>query len=82
MKETSNWRKLAIEVTPEKVSTFWEGKPLQERSLAELRQLCRGKIVGGEVKAPQFEFDLDGGLGLYVFQGKAFFRRVTIKPLD
>ena len=82
MKETSNWRKLAIEVTPEKVSTFWEGKPLQERSLAELRQLCRGKIVGGEVKAPQFEFDLDGGLGLYVFQGKAFFRRVTIEPLD
>jgi serine/threonine protein kinase len=75
------WRHLSVEVRPEKVNVFWEGEPLPELSRAELRQLCQSFVVGNKVLAPEFEFAPDGALGLYVSQGQASFRHVTIEPL-
>ncbi len=78
--QKNDWRKLAVEVTPEKVQLYWEGQPLQGLSPAELRNLCQ---QAGNVAAPaEYKFAPEGALGLYVFQGKASFRQVKVEPLD
>ena len=76
------WRHLSVEVRPEKVNVFWEGQALPELSRAELRKLGQSIVVGNEVVVPEFEFAPDGAVGLYVSQGKASFRHVTIEPLE
>jgi serine/threonine-protein kinase len=76
------WRRLSVEVRPEKVNVFWEGQALPELSRAELRKLGQSIVVGNEVVVPEFEFAPDGAVGLYVSQGKASFRHVTIEPLE
>jgi hypothetical protein len=76
------WRRLSVEVRPEKVNVFWEGQALHELSRAELRQLCQSWVVDNKVMVPEFEFAPDGAVGLYVSQGKASFRHVTIEPLE
>jgi hypothetical protein len=76
------WRHLRVEVRPEKVNVFWEGQALPELSRAKLRELCQSWVVGNKVVVPEFEFAPDGAVGLYVSQGKASFRHVTIEPLE
>jgi len=76
------WRHLSVEVRPEKVNVFWEGQALPELSRAKLRELCQSWVVGNKVMVPEFEFAPDGAVGLYVSQGKASFRHVTIEPLE
>jgi serine/threonine-protein kinase len=76
------WRHLSVEVRPEKVNVFWEGQALPELSRAELRELCQSIVVGPKVVVPEFEFAPEGAVGLYVSQGKASFRHVTIEPLE
>ena len=76
------WRRLRVDVRPEKVNVFWEGQALPELSRAELRQLCQSWVVDNKVMVPEFEFAPEGAVGLYVSQGKASFRHVTIEPLE
>jgi hypothetical protein len=92
-KSPSEWRRLDVEVTPERIKTFWGG------------QLMEFKPAGQNVNDPETEIDgcdprvileraahltagsglltqtLSGGLGLYVEKGIAAFRFVEVKPL-
>jgi serine/threonine-protein kinase len=85
------WRVLAVEVAPERVRAFW-GEPPQlvgevvpgdlvkefNKQLDWVRKKRPGEGRGRGV-AP--EFLPRGGLGLYVMQGSASFRRVSVEPL-
>jgi serine/threonine-protein kinase len=84
------WRALMLEVTPQGVRGFWEGR--------EIGLLAAGDYVAATTtsrdvwrKDPQlapfvegFEpvFAPRGSLGLYVLQGSASFRNVVVEPLD
>jgi serine/threonine-protein kinase len=77
------WRKVAVEVTPEKIRVFWEGHLIGELSRKELMRTARNDIekqpLANMNTTPQFP--ARGGLGLFVYNGSASFRRVTIEPL-
>jgi hypothetical protein len=80
------WRQLALEVTPELVRAYWGGRPdsfahgLRSTLLDQVRQ---GVAAHPPPLRPASEPALafDGGLGLFVHQGAAAFRRVVLKPL-
>lgn len=75
------WRRVAVEVTPEKIQVFWEGQALKELDRGELRKLAQPMMLGNEIITPEFIFDSEGALGLYVDAGKASFRQVVFEPL-
>jgi serine/threonine-protein kinase len=80
-KSTARWRHLSVEVRPEKINVFWENQPLKETFRADLPKLCR-IFDGKKFVASDFEFAPEGALGLYLLNGKASFRQVTIEPLE
>jgi hypothetical protein len=76
------WRKLAVEVTADKVRVFWEGKAIGEVSSEQLRKVSREVLTDplDPMKPPAG--DAPGvALGLYVHRSTAAFRRVVIEPL-
>jgi serine/threonine-protein kinase len=68
----SDWRTLAVEVTPAQVCVSWENEPLPPVTRAQLLELARFMDM---------EFVPWGGLGLYVNCGKASFRNGTLVRL-
>jgi serine/threonine protein kinase len=81
-KPTPNlWRRLAVEVTPERIRAFWRDELIGELPLATLRFI--GKAMPGAPAGlnPAFEFAPDGALGLYVYRGEAAFRNIVVEPL-
>jgi serine/threonine-protein kinase len=75
------WRRIGVEVTPEKIRAFWRDELIGELPLAMLLQLGRSMPRDPVGLNPQFEFAPDGALGLYVFRGQAAFRNVVVEPL-
>jgi serine/threonine-protein kinase len=75
------WRRIGVEVTPEKIRAFWRDELIGELPLAMLLQLGRSMPLDPAGFSPQFEFAPDGALGLYVFRGQAAFRNVVVEPL-
>jgi serine/threonine-protein kinase len=85
------WRCLAVEVTPERVRTFWENKPMEgsdwktEFIAQKSRQAIEMQIKLGvlpvaiEDVVPQVR--PRQGLGVMVFQGAAKFRNAVLQPL-
>jgi hypothetical protein len=81
------WRTLAVDVSPAGVEALWspEGGALeavQEASAGTLRRYVasRKKFPVAMPEVPT-EFRPRSGLGLYVYGGKASFRRVVVQPL-
>jgi len=81
--KTPDWRRLAVEVTPESVRLFWDDdKPFRVMTIAEVRELGEAWKPQGKVIFPEIDFDPEGALGLYVYRGQAAFRNVVVRPLD
>ncbi len=81
------WRKLAVEVSPQGVTAFWwhvpEGRWQRVDHLPAARLEKRLNYL--RQKHPDMagvpgDFRPRLGLGLYIFQGKASFRRIALVP--
>ena len=81
--QESPWRSLAVEVTPDTVEAFWDGKSIG--SLGTIIQPNETSsllnIIAPKKEKLMYQFAPRGALGLYVFSGKASFRNVVIEPL-
>jgi hypothetical protein len=76
------WRTLTLEVTPETIRAFWDGRPAGMVTWDRLREM--GDFIQDHLPAAEqvpAEFRLRGGLGLYVRRGAASFRRAAVEPL-
>jgi hypothetical protein len=82
-----HFRRVALDVTPDQVRAFWEGKPAWTASLTQIRQTIAQTQSQLREESPQHPFaafdplfDVRKGLGLYVSNGVAAFRNVTFTP--
>jgi tRNA A-37 threonylcarbamoyl transferase component Bud32 len=84
------WRELAVEVTPAGVWGFWGGQPMGILTAEEMVDHTTEHLRTEQKLHPSEPFGRGvfpvyaprGGLGLYVQQGAASFRRVVIEPLE
>jgi serine/threonine protein kinase len=76
-----HWRRLAVEVSPESVVVFWEGKRLAEIPWQELQFPEKLVPPGTPVPEPPLTLGPGGGIGLYLSQGEASYRNVALEPL-
>jgi tRNA A-37 threonylcarbamoyl transferase component Bud32 len=74
------WRKIAVEVTRDEVSVFWEGNNLTKVPREELTKRTAW-LLADEPSEVKPEFTSRRPLGLYVSRGAASFRQVTVEPL-
>jgi hypothetical protein len=87
---SKEWRELMVEVSPSGVRGTWDGKSmglltgeqLVDRSNKILRDLRKNLPEPPFGKDLQFVYSPRGGLGLYVQNGTAAYRRVVIEPLE
>src|SRR5262249_54783860 len=85
-----DWRSLAIEVTPRAIRSFWDGRLACELPFADLMEKSRSAQQEYNRQQPNSAFADEnisnfsprGGLGLFVSDGSASFRRVVIEPLN
>jgi serine/threonine protein kinase len=76
-----HWRRLAVEISPETVVVFWEGKRLAEIPWHELQFPEKLVPPGTPVPQPPLTLGPNGGIGLYLSQGEASYRNVVLEPL-
>jgi hypothetical protein len=84
------WRQLAVEVSPERIRAFWEGKCIDEPGLAELNRdgerwlKTQLKLMPNlaALKDVRPQFAPRQPLGLFVHDGAASFRNVVVEPLS
>jgi serine/threonine-protein kinase len=77
-----NWRKLAVEVTPNMLRCFWEGELIGALGKADRIEHGRTLLLHRPIlKEARFEFPPRGGLGLYLDESSASFRNVVVEPL-
>jgi serine/threonine-protein kinase len=79
------WRDLGLEVTPEQITAFWEGERTGTVPRTQLQEFFN-RVNGPYDRqryAPELhpEFGPRGGLGLFVRQGWASFRDISVEPL-
>jgi eukaryotic-like serine/threonine-protein kinase len=88
--EPMPWRTLEVEVAPEWIKTFWEGKVIKtswwEDEEADGVEPKKVLELASRLQMPGLPIDpreltLGDGIGLYVEQGIAAFRSVVIEPL-
>jgi hypothetical protein len=77
------WRKIAIEVRPNSVKTFWEGNSIANTPRKELRtaEMLLNAMPGPAPHDTRPKFVPGDGLGLFVSLGVASFRNVTIEAI-
>jgi hypothetical protein len=84
------WRELMVEVTPDGIKGFWSGKVFGQLSSPLLLEFTNKYLAGIRKEQANDPFARDfepiyaprGGLGLFVSDGSASFRRVVIEPLE
>jgi hypothetical protein len=77
------WRHIAVEVRPDSIKVFWEGKCVGTTTHGNL--LASARPLTAKPEDPlRFgpKFDPRGGLGLFVNYGVASFRNVLIQPIQ
>lgn len=74
-------RKIAIEVTPEKVVAFWEGKRIGEVAWTSLQAQARALAAREPTGKAAGELDPGGGAGLSVTSGIAAFLKLSVEPI-
>ena len=75
------WRKLAIEVTTEKVRAFWEGSLLGEIGRSQINRSADNMLrARPDARTIRARFAARDALGLYVNKCTAAFRNVVIEP--
>ncbi len=81
------WRRIMVEVTPDRVQAFWENAPGDVEKVTEVSAgLVRANFLehmrgNGELAVLGPDYSPRGGLGLYINEGKALFRDVVVEPL-
>jgi serine/threonine-protein kinase len=82
VRQPHTWRKIAVEVSPERIKAFWENQLVGELSRIELMKLAED-LISEPVALEDLKPDLParGALGLYVFGATASFRSVVVEPL-
>jgi serine/threonine-protein kinase len=80
------WRTLTVEVSPERVQAYWGDEPagrVGEIPAQEWAEHLNGGASGAPPipPVPSPQFSPRGGIGLYVENGSASFRRVVVGPL-
>jgi hypothetical protein len=81
--EKEVWRKVQVEVSPQIIRIFWDNKCVASAPRADVNIDLLPLI--NRLEEPldsQPRFAPRGGLGLFVGQGAASFRNVTVQPLD
>jgi serine/threonine-protein kinase len=85
-----DWRSVAVEVSPDVIRIFFDDKPvgeispawIEERNRVKLRQVREREPGNAALAGLVPELDLQGALGLYLFESYASFRNVRFEPLD
>jgi serine/threonine-protein kinase len=75
------WRRLAVRVAPEGLQVWWEGQCIGTADRDFIIKRARHVLADNPELHPNKEFLPAGGLGLYVENGGASFRRVHVEPL-
>jgi serine/threonine protein kinase len=77
------WRPIAVEVRPKTIKVFWKGRCIATTPRATLMGDARPLIARPDQPLPPNspQFAPRGGLGLFVSQGVASFRNVTVEPI-
>lgn len=86
--ENTDWRDLALIVTPQGITAEWEGKRF-ELSIAQISESFARERSYYQLHHPQhpwlkieqLNFDPRGGLGLFVYGGSAAFCSASVIPL-
>ena len=73
------WRRLAVQVTPEKIQFSWDQQIFREITPAALGKFGEAWEAGDQ---PEIKFDPHGPFGLVVYKGKASFRNIIVEPVD
>ncbi|HVS38253.1 MAG TPA: protein kinase, partial [Gemmataceae bacterium] len=80
----ATWRKLVLEVRPDRIRVSWDGAEAQEISIRDLMDNTNGPLSSDAAfpdPPPPPPFNPGGGLGLYLEDGNAWFRNVVLQPL-
>jgi serine/threonine-protein kinase len=85
-----DWRQLVVEVTPEGVEGFLDGKPVGKLPASRWEEETQDAVASKRASDPNASwfqglgpaYSPGGGVGLYVYRGSASFRRVVVGPLD
>jgi hypothetical protein len=79
------WRKLAVEVTAQRVRTYFWADPAGQPQLAdEVPAAELEKALLQQNRRPAgvpTDYRPDAGIGLYVLRGEAAFRHIVLEPL-
>jgi hypothetical protein len=84
------WRRLEVEVTPDGVEGFWEGRSLGKVLTAQWADCTERMLTTSRTLNPPAPYPPDlrpvfnprGSLGLFVYQSSASFQDVVIEPLN
>jgi hypothetical protein len=83
------WRTIVVEVSPTRVRIFWEGKAVAELNPARVEERSRQQAQKHRQRDPENpalsglspQLELQGGLGLYLYESYASFRHVRVEPV-
>src|SRR5262249_24549473 len=83
-----DWRTLRVEVSPARVRVQWEGKVVGELAASDLEKTTRQSLQSFHKSHPENPalaglipgFDLQGGVGLGLYESSASFRNVRVEP--
>ena len=83
-----DWRSLRVEVAPSRLRVFFDGKlvgavnpaRVQEQFAHSLRQRRLETPDNPALAGPGAQLDLQGGMGLYLYESCASFRNVRVEP--
>jgi hypothetical protein len=74
--DSSPWRKLTLEVTPEAVSVEFDGKQVGVMPLSEIE--FRGNHLFGDLPGVEYRFMRQSGVGIFVTRGTGTFRSLNV----
>jgi serine/threonine-protein kinase len=85
----TDWRKLTLEVSPERLAGWWSDQPVGEVPANDFQEhgaysaeFLRGTSRIGPARQLDTALHPRGGIGLFLSHGSASFRNVVIEPLD
>jgi hypothetical protein len=81
--EEKTWHQLGVEVTPEKVVTFWDGRLVHELARAQERPIIDRWWLDPDLRSPALpppRFAPRDSLGLFAERSMAVYRNVVVTP--
>jgi serine/threonine-protein kinase len=81
--EHNPWRELQVDVTPDSVRVTWDGGAPVTRPVKGMVAMFRGQLARQwpGLDAAGIDPSLQGGLGVFLYQGVASFKEIRVEPL-